>query len=222
MRSREAGWRNAGSEAIDESIRQMLASGRKGAAARVAWDAGRHEQALEWFRELELHYQAGACLRALGRMEEAIEALLRVPTDGPHYRKACFELVPAAKALSRLDFDIDRFFARFVEHGPQDVAEIATFLELAELYRAGQFAGGAIRCVSKILALDAKNERALALRAELGARAERPRPTAAPAVQRDLPELPTLEEFIALARANAPARETPRKAARAAEDGGAG
>src|SRR5690606_26261008 len=68
--SREAGWRGAGADAIDESIRQMLAAGRKGAAARIAWDAGRHEQALEWFLELDLHYQAGACLRALGRHQE--------------------------------------------------------------------------------------------------------------------------------------------------------
>ncbi len=202
--SREAGWRDAGSESIDESIRQMLASGRKGAAARVAWDAGRHEQALEWFLELDLHYQAGACLRALGRMEEALERLLRVPTDGPHYRKACFELVPAAKALGRLDFDVDRFLARFVEHGPQDTAEIPTFLELAELYRERDFAAGAIRCVSKILALESTNGRALALRGELAARVERTRKASAPAIQRGLPELPTLEEFVALARANAP------------------
>ncbi len=204
--TREQGWRGAGDAALEESIRQLLAAGRKGAAARVAWDAGRHEQALEWFRELDLPYQAGACLRALGRTEEAIDSLLRVPTDGPHYRKACFELVPAAKALSRLDFEVDRFFTRFVEHGPQDVAEIPVFLELAELYREGQFAAGAARCVSKVLALDPKHEGALAMRAALGGRTERAqRVAAAPALERGLPELPTLEEFIALARANAPA-----------------
>lgn len=203
--TREQGWRGAGDAALEESIRQLLAAGRKGAAARVAWDAGRHEQALEWFRELDLHYQAGACLRALGRMEEAIDSLLRVPTDGPHYRKACFELVPAAKALSRLDFEVDRFFTRFVEGGPSDVAEIPTFLELAELYREGQFAAGAARCVSKVLALDPAHEGALAMRSALGGRAERPQAiAAAPALERGLPELPTLEEFIALARANAP------------------
>jgi tetratricopeptide (TPR) repeat protein len=205
--SREAGWRDASSESIDESIRQLLESGRKGAAARIAWDAGRHEQALGWFRELGLHYQAGACLRALGRMQEALEALLQVPIDGPHYRKAAFELVPVANALSRIDFDIDRFFTKLIDEGPREPEEIATFLELAQLYRRADFLRGAVRCVGKVLALDPKHAAALALRSELEGRATpSARPQPMPVAQRGLPELPTLEEFTALARAHVPPR----------------
>jgi tetratricopeptide (TPR) repeat protein len=203
--SRESGWRDAGDESIDETIEQNLAAGRKGAAARIAWDAGRFEQALAWFREIELHYQAGACLRSLGRHREALEELLLTPSDGAHYRKACLEIVPAARALETLEFDVDRYLARFVDEGPKQPDEIDVFMQLAQLYRARDFAQGARRCCAKILALDPQHAEALAMRAQIDERAARPAHDSS-TPPGELPSLPTLEEYVRLARANAPPR----------------
>jgi len=205
--SRAAGWRDAGDEDIDRSIQEHLEAGRKGAAARIARDVGRYEQALAWFRELDLHMPAGACLRAMGKPEEALAELLQEDPEGSSYRKACFELIPVATELNRLDFDIDRFLSRFVEEGPQDRDEIPTYLQLAELFVATRFPRGAERCLAKVLETDPDHADAKArLKALERGESEPPkrRPSGS-AVTRGLPPLPTLEELRELARAHAPA-----------------
>ncbi len=115
----EAGWHAADGAAVEETIRQFLATGRKGAAARVAWEAGQFERALVWFVELGLKYQAGSCLRSLGRPFEALAMLLEVSADDSRYRRACFDVVALARETHRLDFEIDHFLTPFVGEGPK-------------------------------------------------------------------------------------------------------
>ncbi|MEQ8458690.1 MAG: hypothetical protein RID81_18765 [Sandaracinaceae bacterium] len=204
--SRATGWRDAGSEDLDRSIQEHLEAGRKGAAARIARDAGRYEQALEWFRELDLHMQAGACLRALDRTEEALAELLREDPAGTAYRKCCFELIPVASELDRLDFDIDRYLTAFVDEGPRDRDEIPTYLQLAALFERTKFPRGAIRCLTKVLEAhpdhEETRERLKAL--ERGDAPKETRSRGASATVRGLPPLPTLDELRALAREHAP------------------
>ncbi|MGE0789250.1 MAG: hypothetical protein AB7S26_26485 [Sandaracinaceae bacterium] len=205
--SRADGWRDADAAAIERSIQEHVQAGRKGAAARIARDAGQLERALAWFMELGIHYQAGGCLRELGRFEEARVELLLVETDSPSYRKACFELVEVSRELERLDFDADRFLTAFVDEGPADASEIDAYIDLGNLYAKAGFASGARRCAQKVLALDPSHAEAKQLAPDTtvvaSARVERRRRqfTFAGA---ELPALPSLEEFIALAKEHAP------------------
>lgn len=205
---RAQGWRDAGNEALENSIAEHLVAGRKGAAARIARDAGQYDRALAWFVELDLYHQAGACLRSIGRYDDALAMLLRQDIKGPNYRRACFELVGVAIELGKLDFVIDRFLSAFIEAGPADRDEIETYLGLAKLYLASDFTSGAKRCLRKILASDPAHIEAKLLDDELrrSARAsssEAPR-AVLPASARGLPPLPGLDEFTALARAHIP------------------
>lgn len=206
--SRADGWRDVDPEMVERSIRDHLATGRKGAAARIARDAGQYERALEWFRELSIHYQAGACLRALGRYQEAHKELLGVDPDDPNYRKACFELVAVSKELKHLDFDTDRFLTRFIDQGPQDRDEIEPYLDLARLYSSADFVSGARRCAQKVLGLEPDNPEAGRLAGRARQRSRRPSqriraPRAASNVE-GLPPLPSLEDFVKLAKEHAP------------------
>ncbi len=208
--SRAAGWRDADEDALERSIQEHLAAGRKGAAARVARDAGQIGRALVWFTELGLHAQVGACLRQLGRPADALEELLKVDPASPGYRKACFEVIGIVTELGKLGFEVDRFLTRFVSEGPADPDEISTYMDLARLYSAAGFAGGAKRCLREVLELDPDHAEARALETEL--RRERrarqsppPRVSGAPASARGLPPLTKLDELRELAKRHAPA-----------------
>lgn len=209
----EAGWHAADGAQIEETIRQFIETGRKGAAARVAWEAGQFERALPWFLELGLNYQAGSCLRSLGRPREALTAMLEVPTDDGRYRRACFDVIGLARETSRLDFEVDRFLTSFVGQGPVDASECDGFLELAELYAAAGFAVGARRCAEHVLAKRPDDVRAKQLvtsavaRPRGGSGSDRPERAAQTG---DLEALPSLDEFIALARKHAPKRPPAR------------
>jgi hypothetical protein len=202
----EAGWRAAGGAAVEETIKQFLATGRKGAAARVAWEANQFERALAWFVELGLKYQAGSCLRSLGRDAEALAMLLEVPLDDTRYRRACFEIVALAKSTGRLDFEVDRFLTAFVGEGPRDAEECEGFLELGELYAQAGFAVGARRCAEGVLRHRPDDARAKAL---VPATRARSRPPVGDGV--DLSKLPTVDEFRALAKKHTPSRPSARR-----------
>jgi hypothetical protein len=205
----EAGWHAADGAAIEETIRQFLATNRKGAAARVAWEAGQFARALDWFIELDLKYQAGSCLRSLGRAPEALAMLLEVPLTDTRYRRACFDIVALAKETGRLDFEVDRFLTSFVGEGPKDDTECGGFLELADLYAAAGFALGARRCAEGVLRITPDDARAKALATPTASASGRARsPYAAPG---DLTALPSVDEFAALARKHAPPRPSVRK-----------
>jgi tetratricopeptide (TPR) repeat protein len=205
--TRADGWRDADPEAIERSIQELLAGGRKGAAARIARDAGQTERALEWFQELGLHYQAGACLRELGRLEAAQQELLAVEVGSSNYRKACFELITVSEQLGRLDFDADRLLTQFVDEGPNDADEIESFLDLSRLYSLAGFASSARRCALKVVGLDPTHEEALELagaaREKAATRSVRPKPRVQSSGE-GLPPLPTVDELIALAKQHAP------------------
>ncbi|MFO0684092.1 MAG: hypothetical protein U0234_18715 [Sandaracinus sp.] len=208
----EAGWHAADGAAIEETIRQFLATGRKGAAARVAWEAGQFERALEWFVELGLKYQAGSCLRSLNRPTEALAMLLEVAGDDPRYRRACFDVVALARETSRLDFEIDHFLTAFVGEGPKSADECGAFLDLAELYATSGFAIGARRCAEGVLRVTPDDPRATEqMRALAMPKSRSSAPRAASAGAEDLTALPTLDEFRALAKRHAPARPAARK-----------
>lgn len=204
--SRADGWKDADAATLERSIQELLAGGRKGAAARIARDAGQHERALGWFKELGIHYQAGACLRALGRSEEALAELLGVEIGSTNYRKACFELIAVSKELGTLDFDADRFLTAFVDEGPRDRDECEPYLDLSRLYSNAGFLSSAQRCVLKVIATDPTHEEAMKLAGEARerkvAKPARPRPQLSSAD--GLPELMPLEEFVKLAKQHAP------------------
>lgn len=204
--SRADGWKDADAATLERSIQELIAGGRKGAAARIARDSGQFERALEWFLELGIHYQAGACLRALGRNDEALAQLLGVEVGSTNYRKACFELIAVSDELGRLDFDADRFLTAFVDEGPRDRDECAAYLDLAKLYSAAGFLSSARRCVLKVIALDPTHEEAMKLAGEArerqNAKVARSRPRLSSA--EGMPELMPLEEFVKLAKQHAP------------------
>lgn len=209
--NRASGWRDADDDALERSIQEHLESGHKGAAARVAREAGQIGRALSWFLELGLHSQAGACLRALGRSEAALEELLKQEPSGAPYRKACFDVIAIAIELDRLDFDVDHFLTRFVADGPADRDEVSTYVELAQLYVAHGFEDGAKRCLRRVLEREPDHVEGLALDAKLRkARRQRASASMAPRVSgptarvRGLPPLPTLEEYVKLAKEHAP------------------
>jgi hypothetical protein len=209
----EAGWHAADGAAIEKTIQQFLETGRKGAAARVAWEAGQFERALPWFVELGLKYQEGSCLRSLGRPVEALVAMLEVAPDDTRYRRACFDVVALAHETGRLDFEVDRFLTPFVSQGPADASECDGFLELAELYASAGFAVGARRCAEGVLAKRPEDARARSLVATGAAprgRGGSDRPPRRPPTG-DLTALPSLDEFVALARKHAPKKPTVRR-----------
>jgi len=208
--SRASGWRGAGDEALERSIEEHLNAGRKGAAARIARDAGQFGRALAWFEEINLHAQAGACLRALGRPADALAMLLRERSVGPAYRKACFDIIAISVELDTINFDADRFLTRFVADGPADRDEVAAYFDLAQLFVAHKLEGGAKRCLRKVLESDPEHREGKALDEELRRRTRARRPSSSPrvtgmaATARGLPSLPTVKEFVALAREHAP------------------
>lgn len=139
---------------IDSSIRRLLEADRKEAAADVARAAGLYERALEWYVECGLHHGIGACLRALGRADEAIAHLTLTRSDGPHYREACREIAHAAISLGALGPYVGHYLERFADSGPRSDNEIAAFLDLAELYWDANDRRRAERCLTLVLRLD--------------------------------------------------------------------
>ena len=92
-----------------------------------------------------------------------------------------------------------------MDEGPQDRDELAPYLELARLYRDAGFVSSARRCALKVVALEPHHEEALRLAREARehTRSSRPRPRTG-ADEAGLPSLPSLEEFVALAKKHAP------------------
>ncbi|AKF04088.1 hypothetical protein [Sandaracinus amylolyticus] len=218
---RASGWRGGaqGSGATDEMIRQLLEQGKKNAAARVAWDSGRLEDAAQWFAESGLDYESGAVLYDLGRHAEAMEALLRVSPDHKRHRVACTKLVDIASKLGRFDFELDRVLTQFAKAPPIEPTEVPTYLTLAELYARNGFADGARRVLEQVLSFDASHEQARAALDALPPAAQPKRGTSIPPARmparaivapgtRALPALPTLEAFVAEAKKHAPRRDS--------------
>lgn len=212
---RASGWRGGapGTGATDEMIRQLLEQGKKNAAARVAWDAGRLEDAARWFGESGLDYELGAVLYDLGRFQGALEALLRVPHDHKRYRVACTKLVEIATKLGRFDFELDRALTQLAKAPPLEASEVPSYLALAELYATHGFVEGARGALEQVLLFDAAHEGARAAlerlpppppaRGTSSPPARSLRGIVAPGT-RALPPLPSLDEFVAEARRNAP------------------
>lgn len=205
--ARAAGWRDADGDEMEKTITSLLEAGKKGAAARVAWEAGQHARALVWFRELALHFHAGACLKALGRHDEALSTMLQLALDDTRYRRACFEVIELARTVGRLDFEVDRFLTRFVVDGPADPQENAAYLELAHLFGQFGFPEGARRCAQSVLRTSPDDPGALMVlaahpltTAKTLRRSSRP---PRPALSRNLP---TLDAYRELVRAHAPKR----------------
>lgn len=202
--TRSAGWRDASGDEMDKTIDSLLAQGKTGAAARVALEAGQHERALAWFMELELFHHAGMCLRALGRPDDALTTILRLSLGDTRYRRACFDVLELAREVGRFDFEVDRFLTRFVVDGPADPQENVSFLDLAALYGQHGFTEGARRCAAAVLRAspDDVGARMVLASHEVEARPQRrssrpPRPTFSA-------NLPSLDAFREMVRANAP------------------
>lgn len=215
---RASGWKTGQVDetSLDKAIAQLLEQGKPGQAARVAWDAGRLEDAARWFAEAGFDYETGSVLLELERFEEAIERLVRVAPDHKRHRAAGAKLVDAADRIDRFDFEIDRALARFAKAPPIDAAELPTYLRLADLYARHGFAEGARDALEQIVLFDPAHAGARAALERIAppTPAARHDPRAArshaPPVPGSLPALPTVAELVALARQHAP----PRRAAR--------
>ncbi|MDQ3037417.1 MAG: hypothetical protein M3Y87_33795, partial [Myxococcota bacterium] len=219
---RASGWKTGsagGSDATDLAIKQLLASGKTSSAARVAWDAGRLEDAARWFAESGQDYETGAVLYDLDRLDGAMEALLRVPPEHKRHRVACVKLVDVASRLGRFDFELDRVLTQFAKAPPLEGSEVATYLTLGDLYARNGFHDGARGVLEQVLLHDPDHEGARAALDSLPAAADTRRslseaPRKAPARSmatpgsRALPALPSLEEFVAEARRHAPKKVT--------------
>lgn len=216
---RAAGWRTGQVDpaATERAIAELLEQGKKNAAARVAWDAGRLEDAARWFSESGLVYESGAVLFDLGRHEQSLEALLAVPEEHKKHRLACVKIVALASKLRRFDLAIDRALTRYASAPPIEASEVETYLAIAELYAQHGFADGARRVLDQILVFDPSHDAARACLEALplagtasapDAAKDGPRRSAAarpivPPGSRALPPLPSVEEFAAEARRHA-------------------
>lgn len=147
-------------EKIDRSIQQLITSERPDAAAKVAFLAGRHEQALPLFLQVDDFVSAGACLRYLRRPEEAIVTLRRSRREGTSYREACREMAKAAGQLGYLDDGARAFCDRFLDTGPRSDQELSSFLDLAELLWSSGDEQRAERCLLGVMRLDPDNGQA--------------------------------------------------------------
>lgn len=193
-----------GSAEMEKTIDSLLAQGKTGAAARVALEAGQHERALAWFSELELFHHAGMCLRALGRAEEALTVILRLSLGDSRYRRACFDVIELAREVGRFDFEVDRFLTRFVVDGPADPQENAVFLELAALYAQHGFPEGARRCASAVLRASPDDVGARLILASHEAETRPTRRSSRPPRPAFSANLPSLDAYRELVRANTP------------------
>jgi hypothetical protein len=209
---RAKGWRGGGgSGAQDAMIKQLLDQGKKSAAARVAWDAGRLEDAAKWFAESGMDYETGAVLYDLGMDADALETLLRVKPDHKKHRVACTKIVDLATKLGRFDFEIDRLLSQFAKAPPVEAAEVATYLALAELHAKNGFPDGARRVLDQVLLFDSGHEGARTALERLPVPEKRGDARRKwkfePTGPRALPPLPTLEDFVADAKKHAPPKQ---------------
>ena len=83
-------------------------------AGRVARKLGRHAEAAAFYAQSGRALEAAVCFLDTGESTKGLEQLLRVPRDHPRYREACVKAIELSQQLSALDFNLDRFVARFV------------------------------------------------------------------------------------------------------------
>ncbi|MCB9602881.1 MAG: hypothetical protein H6721_04445 [Sandaracinus sp.] len=202
--ARAAGWRDVDGTEMEKTITSMLEQGKKGAAARVAMEAGQHERALAWFLELELFHHAGLCLKTLGRPEEALQAILQLSLGDTRYRRACFDVIELARTTGRLDFEVDRFLTRFVVDGPADPQENAAFVELANLFGQFGFPEGARRCAEAVLRTSPDDVGAQMVLAAHPIPAKTKRRSTRPPRPAFSGKLPSLDAYRELVKAHAP------------------
>ncbi|MCB9616960.1 MAG: hypothetical protein H6721_24930 [Sandaracinus sp.] len=202
--ARASGWRDVDGTEMEKTITSMLEQGKKGAAARVAMEAGQHERALAWFVELELHHHAGLCLKTLGRPEEALQAILQLSLGDTRYRRACFDVIELARTTGRLDFEVDRFLTRFVVDGPADPQENASFVELANLFGQFGFPEGARRCAEAVLRTSPEDVGAQMVLAAHPIPTKTKRRSTRPPRPAFSGKLPSLDAYRELVKAHAP------------------
>ena len=201
VRRREAGWKSGGARvdrAKDKVIEDLVAAGRLGPAARVAWEAGRVDEAAKWFLELGFHYEAGMCLADLGEDARAFDELAQVATDHKRYRQAAARMIDLAARAGRFDFEVDRMVSPFLGVAPTKKSEVPAYLTAARLYEEGGFAATARDVVARVLEFSPDDEDARAIHDRLaaGAPASRGRRSIAPAREDSLPDLPALDSYI--------------------------
>jgi len=176
-------------------IEELLASGRKGHAARVAWDAGRLEDATRWFLELDMIYEAGMCLHQLEREEEALAHLLTVPATHKYFRRAATAVLEACARLGRFDFQIDHFVSPFTSTGPAKAKEVPACLIAARFYLDQGYEQSAKDILERALRIQPDNEEALSLVERLSPEQAAAVPSVRPPRHMSMPELPALDGF---------------------------
>ena len=217
-RRREAGWKEGGAHtdrARQNMIDELVAAGRLGPAARIAWEAGRLDDAAQWFLEIGFHYEAGMCLADLGDHARALDELAQVPASHKHYRSAAARVVELAELLGRFDFELDRMVSPFLGSVPETDTEIRAYVKAAQMYENGGFHATARDVAARVLdrAPDDAEARSIFERTtgrapvSRGSRSVAPR-SVAPAGDDSLPDLPSLDSYI---RAGRPRVDPPRR-----------
>ena len=200
---REQGWRHPAGQvdaARARMIDELVAGGRLGAAARVAWEAEDFDRAARWFLELGSHYEAGMCLADMSDFDRALEQLVQVPLDHKYYRRAAARAIEAARHVGRFDFELDRFVSPFLWSPPRTDGEVSAYVIAARLYAKGGFDATAREVLERVAQHDPTHEETRALlermsgQGSIGSLVPPPRPAARRADS--LPDLPPLDGYV--------------------------
>lgn len=178
----------------ERALQALVQNKRHPAAAQLAERLGRKAQAGELYAMAGLFIESGTCLAAAGDATGALEQLRRVSRDAPRYREACVIAAPLARSLGALSFELEQFFAHFLDTSPAGADELAAFYELGRLYLEHGPAHDARLAFLKLLEVDANYRDAAVHLAFL----EAERPPASDEALPDLPELPELPDPASL------------------------
>ncbi len=157
--------------ALNDSPRALQAyttHGRLLPAADLARRLGQHAEAGRLFGLSGHAYEAGVCLTQAGDETGALEQFRRVSRGGEHYRKACTAAAPLARRLRDGRFEIEQFFARFLDSAPSGADELSAFYELARHFLDQGLKHQAREALGKVLAVDPGYRDTPALLASLG------------------------------------------------------
>ena len=184
------------------AVRAYLQHKRYAEAAGLARRLGKLGKAGEIYALAGQAYEAGICFMEADDPQKALEQLRRVPRDHPRYRTACVKAARLAAELHVLGFELEQFFARFVESGPRGEDELSAFYELGQLYLDHGSLHDAQELFEKILAVEPGHRDAAAHLASI--RSEQATAAASFDLLPDLPEAPQLPEPTRVVRVEPP------------------
>jgi len=172
--------------------------GHYDAAARIARQLGRLQEAGELFLRANLPLEASRCFAEGGDRRRAIEALVSVEFKDPLYRRACVTAIRLAAEDGEISYGLDLFLSTFVAEVTRDAAELDALTLLASLYECKGLGENARRVAHVLRAADPSHPIAarilLAFEKRPGEKDERPLLPDLPAA----PRLPDPDDIIGI------------------------